>query len=67
MQPSQEYREMLKLQIAAVAKTLSNLEHLPAPLGGRWREGMIRYYSGIHNELLDELVRLASELQEAGL
>jgi hypothetical protein len=67
MQPSQEYREMLKIRIAAVAKTLSNLEHLPAPLGGRWREGMLRYYSGIHSELQDELTGLSAEIHEAGL
>lgn len=50
--PSYESQKMpLKLRIKAMRKTVHDLEVLPPALGGKWREGMLRYYGDILTEL----------------
>ena len=41
----------LDKRITTIKDTLKALEDSPPPLGGKWRSGMIRYYSKVLSEL----------------
>lgn len=50
--PSYESQKLpLKLRIKAMRKTVHDLDVLPPALGGKWREGMLRYYRSVLAEL----------------
>lgn len=50
--PPYESKDLsLGLRIKILRKTVSDLESLTPTMGGKWREGMLRYYRSVLAEL----------------